>query len=870
MTDAMHKKILKEVFGYDEFRHAQESIISELLDGNDILAIMPTGGGKSLCFQIPAIINKNITLVVSPLIALMDDQVQALKRKGVNAAMINSTLSEKEYAEQVENIRNDISKIIYVAPERFRSESFMSLIREKKVSRLVIDEAHCTPGDYFVNTSIGPVQFKILYEMYVRGADMPNVLTKGDGETLEFKKIKKVFKNPGKKLLKITAFNSGFLETTEDHIWFTSRGEIPAKDIKEGDMLFVKTYHKEKGTKELNESQKQIVIGSYLGDGGFEVLSKKTKTHRIKFQHSVEQEEYMLWKLNSIGFNGSVKDALGGYSKTPLKYGTTTSFIIPDILTRNPHGTFRSKVSDWIKENIKEEALAVWFMDDGSSSFDEDGFVINSTIHANSFDLDGITILQKILSEKFNLNATIGKSRKYYHLYFNKDESKKLMKIINPYIHKNLEYKIGKNFDKSVVKNWVSDITPITKWPVSKIENSERKEEFLFDIEVEDNHNYFVYTNTKANINNGHNNTCILIHNCLSQWGHDFRPDYFKLGEVRKQLGNPPTIALTATATPDVRKDIVNILGLKNYKEFCSGFERPNLVMNINCIDAGKTLVSEVKEERIFEIIEKYKTGIVYCSTRKAVDSVFSALKAKKINCVKYHAGMTDSEREESLQKFISKEADVSVSTNAFGMGIDRADVRFVVHYQLPGSIEAYSQEAGRAGRDGEQAYCELLFSKGDIWTQNFFIEGANPSKEMIEKVYNFLIAKADKNKEIKLSQEELVEAIKEGYKDNPMAIGTSTGILVKAGVIEKFNLDARKKGIRLIGCKKKFENINIDWTYLQEKAARDKKRLEEMVKFAMSEKCAQENILRYFHAESKPCGKCASCTKKKAKEFTK
>jgi len=204
---------------------------------------------------------------------------------------------------------------------------------------------------------------------------------------------------------------------------------------------------------------------------------------------------------------------------------------------------------------------------------------------------------------------------------------------------------------------------------------------------------------------------------CLSQWGHDFRPEYMRLGQALEKLGKPQAIALTATATPVVRKDILEVLALREPFETVSGFSRPNLSLVINEVDKHK-----VKHERLKEVVKKWKTGVVYCSTRKRVEEVGELLHSWGVKSIAYHGGMTADEREQTQNKFISKEADVAVATNAFGMGIDRSDVRFVLHYEIPGSIEAYYQEAGRAGRDGEAAYCELLFNYADTRTQEFFV----------------------------------------------------------------------------------------------------------------------------------------------------
>jgi len=207
---------------------------------------------------------------------------------------------------------------------------------------------------------------------------------------------------------------------------------------------------------------------------------------------------------------------------------------------------------------------------------------------------------------------------------------------------------------------------------------------------------------------------------CISQWGHDFRPEYSKLGEVRKRLGNPPTIALTATATDDVRADIIQKLGLVEPTIVITGFDRPNLLY-----EARRLPKVAEKDAALVELMRK-STGsaIVYCATRKNVDQVNlllgSALKNRTV--LPYHAGIDSATRSANLETFMATPRAVAVATNAFGMGINKPDIRLVVHYNVPGTLEAYYQEAGRAGRDGQPARGVMLFSFQDRFTQEFFI----------------------------------------------------------------------------------------------------------------------------------------------------
>lgn len=208
---------------------------------------------------------------------------------------------------------------------------------------------------------------------------------------------------------------------------------------------------------------------------------------------------------------------------------------------------------------------------------------------------------------------------------------------------------------------------------------------------------------------------------CVSQWGHDFRPEYYRLGEVRQRLGSPPTIALTATATHDVRGDIHVRLGLREPRIVITGFDRTNLLYE--CRRMAK--VAEKDAELVKLLRQEPGSCIVYCSTRKAVDEITATLggSLKDRPVFAYHAGMDPAARTGNQERFMGTPRSIAIATNAFGMGINKPDIRLVIHYNCPGTLEAYYQEAGRAGRDGLQSRCVMLFNYQDRYTQEFFID---------------------------------------------------------------------------------------------------------------------------------------------------
>lgn len=339
---------------------------------------------------------------------------------------------------------------------------------------------------------------------------------------------------------------------------------------------------------------------------------------------------------------------------------------------------------------------------------------------------------------------------------------------------------------------------------------------------------------------------------CISQWGHDFRPDYLRLRSAVEAMTDgakrPQIIALTATATPKVRDDIAAQLGLHRPASFIAGFDRPNLMLRVVQCKSDDERIA-----RAAQIIKRSEgTGIIYASTRKAVEEITADLKNLDLKIAGYHAGMSEQVRAKAQDRFMSGELQAIVATNAFGMGVDKRDLRFVTHYNLPGSIEAYYQEVGRAGRDGLPSVCTLLFNYADTRTHEFFIEGNYPEPDLIRDVYDCL--KGVDRDEIELTAREIAPRI--GVR-NEMAINSALVCLEKAGHIERLQGGGT---IKLLDRVSRML-LRVDWHDLSKRRAAEERKLREMVNFTYHEGCLRQFVLRYFGERKQPTNcRCSNC----------
>jgi len=337
---------------------------------------------------------------------------------------------------------------------------------------------------------------------------------------------------------------------------------------------------------------------------------------------------------------------------------------------------------------------------------------------------------------------------------------------------------------------------------------------------------------------------------CVSEWGHDFRPDYSRLGEFREIIGNPPTIALTATATKDVQHDIVNKLNLdKNeVRIFHHGIDRPNLRLETVDIFEDKD-----KQKAILDVLNNYDgSGIIYFALIQTLEKFSQWLGDKGYKHAAYHGKLSDTDRKRRQRDFINDRQKLILATNAFGMGIDKPDIRFVIHAEMPSSIEAYYQEIGRAGRDGKPSTCVLLYNQEDLYTQMEFIKWSNPGSDFYYALHNTL------KRDISRANSDGIEYLREqmNFKTKKdFRIETALGMMDRYGVTEG---DIEQKNLEIVSeLPPELEGEEM----MKEKLLNDNKKLLSVVNYFKTEECRRVYISEYFgFHDEKPCGNCDNC----------
>lgn len=338
---------------------------------------------------------------------------------------------------------------------------------------------------------------------------------------------------------------------------------------------------------------------------------------------------------------------------------------------------------------------------------------------------------------------------------------------------------------------------------------------------------------------------------CISQWGHDFRPDYSLLGQIRNRLGQPVTLALTATATPQVQKDILVSLDISaSTQTFIDGVQRPNLYLAVEDLygqEAKLHLVSSLVRQEL-------GPTIIYFSLVSTLENFSRKLSSMGCEHWVYHGQLGDRHRRRSQDEFFTATVGVMLATPAFGLGVDKANIRSVIHAEVPGSLEAYFQEVGRAGRDGLKSYCYLLYDPDDVSIQMDFIKWSQPEPSFVQSVYNLLCGNLDR---FRMEGADYLREQLNFFNRRDFRVETSLNLLERMGAIEWENRNSQT--LQVVG------ELNSSWlepSHYQERLKNQNKKLLDIVQWTQQNSCRKQSIYRYFGVDvSEPCGFCDVCS---------
>ena len=713
--------VLREQWGYREFRKSQREAMVCVGEGDDVLAVLPTGTGKSLLYQLPALLSAGGTIVVSPLIALMKDQVNAAKARGIPAACINSNMDDDDQWEALEGFVCGSTKLLYISPERIGVKSFLKAVQRADVSIIAVDEAHCChPAGTLVRTPTGDVPIETL--------QVGDFVTAFDGNQPVSRRLldcASVGIN-GRGLFRIRFADGRELDLTGDHkIWMEGRGYVEAQDVDIGDEAL-------RSLPDATLSEESPRTGAVLRQDLLRgsAASRNVEAARCSLrdvQASVRTEKQGIRSNGQVLF-ASVRESGRSVASNPASVSRVRSDI--------PYSTTQGmQCGVWIRSSRRASVQGA------ERRRTRGAIAVRTVIGRRAAVLPARSWREAEGVDPYRSRVSRLEGRDRVRRTGTQDGGE------------------GPTRPRTRSQAAASRVVGVeTLVEVGDRGRGDRSagDSVVYSLTVEKDHNYFA--------------AGALVANC-SQWGHQFRPDYMHVHRLIRSVSDgetrPQVLAMTATATAIVVSDIVQSLGLD--------------------ADAVSTLVADpIRHNLRYEVedggIDGYgnpwgifrrivrnmdvENGrhLAYISSRNGAEKLASMCEEEHAEgiAVAYHAGLNGTKRTAIQEDFSDAhgKARIVTATTAFGMGVDVPNIRTVVLFGFPGSLEDYTQQIGRAGRDGEVARTVLIADQSSADWQMRLIENENPPWEHYQLVWEYLHAQLQPGETLRKKRDDIAQEI--------------------------------------------------------------------------------------------------------------
>lgn len=848
---------MQKIWKYEDFREQQKPAVQAVCTGNDVLFVAPTSLGKSLVFQAPATVSKGMTVVVTPLIALMADQVADLESRGVPTTFINSSLPRSESQQRMNNIIDGKYKLIYVSPERLASKEFRRVLAPLRVDRLVVDEAHCHVAGTRVTLADGSQ--KDVVDLRIGDA----LRGYANSTCVEVRVLRAVVRKVPQSKIVAVHTAEGMMEVTLDHlVYVEGEGYVKAEHLRVGDKIRRLAAASVQGVRETVQTklaETEVLQFSVLGE-----KHCQTAEQMQTLREGVPREDagaggvqqHLCRRAAPDSVAACVRDLRDDISTTHGQRENVQRCVREGVVRAQDGNTYASKQPD--AESCRQGESCESVAEARRPVYREDARREREAVVAGGA-CRGALVSEASARVRDHAAVTTQVSASVQTGFCSCEEETE-RRSRRSITQTDRATDAGPNSRCEVAETWVDRITRIEYRRAASATANEVADTPVYSFDVSGPRNYFA---------NG-----ILVHNCTSTDGEIFRPEYTRIHEFVDAMNKrPQVVACTATCTDRIEADIVRGCGmLKEHARVVFSPLRPNITTRISIVDSVWKKLGDiattwnVRNKRYVVYVRSRKAAEVVCGViakalafqwcdplkqmpwkqrQAAADDMVSTLVGKVIDF--YHAGlshhtteyedagggMTVREGRRDIQsRFKRGDLRIVVATCAFGMGIDVPDIAEIVHLGLPRTFEAYVQEVGRAGRNGEPAIGTIVLGNDDIERAKKTVADETVSAEQCARVWNTLVENADDKGCVKLHPLAVVKMLSEERKEGEVGLNaeqlqTVLAVLESSGAIASFPGGFAVEIIGKMGRMRKFTGPPrrvelVRWLLTEMDAARD------------------------------------------------